>query len=59
MTISLNVTATVAAAEHPVDVLVDDVVVVVPDPVLDDDVVVETPPLGVWLGGHVPVGAVE
>jgi len=52
VTVSSNVTATVEA----VGMLVDDVVVVVPDPVL---VVVVVPPLGVWLDGHVLVGAVE
>ena len=55
VTLSSNVTATVEA----VGVLVDDVVVVVVDPVLVDDVVVVVPPVGVWLGGQVPVDAVE
>jgi hypothetical protein len=41
VTVSSNVTATDVAAEHPVEVLVEDVVVVVLDPVL---VVVVVPP---------------
>ena len=41
VTISSNVTATDVAAEHPVEVLVEEVFVVVLDPVL---VVVDPPP---------------